>query len=157
VYWLFAASSYRSYLVMARNFREYWPRPDAAMPERERALLASVADALDPPSGDPSRADHPYSDLVYRDGGAAVDPDALRDPNIAYYARINPDPLHGGFVLALAPLTASNWAAAFFRAASRVLRRVLSGGRVRRTVPEGRRHAMLPPSALSPDGRRPAP
>ncbi len=138
IYWLFAASSYRSYLVMARNFREYWPRPNATLPERERALLASVADLLDPPSGDPARADHPYSDLVYRDGDVAIDPEALRDPDVAYYASINPDPAHGGFVVALAPLTVSNWATAFSRAVTRSLQRALSGEQGRRVATTGR-------------------
>lgn len=127
VYWLFAASSYKSYLLMPRNFQTYWPRPDAALPERERALLASVTDAMDRPS--PDATAHPYSDLVYVDGNVAIEPEALRDPDVAYYASINPGHVHGDFVLGLVPLTASNWATALSRMAARSLRRLAPRGR----------------------------
>lgn len=121
VYWLFAASSYKSYLLMPRNFAEYWPRPDASPPARERALLASVADAMDQPSD----GANPYADLVNVDGNVAIEPEALRDPDVAFYARINPGHVNGEFVLGLVPLTAMNWATALARVAARSARRAL--------------------------------
>mgnify|MGYP000887921144 CR=1 FL=1 len=123
VYWLFAASSYKSYLLMPRNFVEYWPRPGVTPPARERALLASVAEAMDPPRA--ADDEHPYADLVYVDGSVAIEPEALRDPDVAYYARINPGHVHGDFVLGLVPLTVSNWATALSRMAARALRRLV--------------------------------
>jgi hypothetical protein len=44
VYWLFDTFSYKSYLLLARNFVEYWPRRDADTPPATTRLLARLAE-----------------------------------------------------------------------------------------------------------------
>lgn len=42
-YWLFDTFSYKSYLVMARNLREFWPRRDRAVPPDTLAFIHRLA------------------------------------------------------------------------------------------------------------------
>jgi hypothetical protein len=43
VYWFLISKGYKTYLLLSRNFNEYWPRHDGAMPEAMRRLLGAVA------------------------------------------------------------------------------------------------------------------
>ncbi|HEX5126843.1 MAG TPA: hypothetical protein VFW00_08885, partial [Rhodocyclaceae bacterium] len=38
IYWFFDTFSYKSYLLLPRNFRDYWPRFDRPTPAWEQAL-----------------------------------------------------------------------------------------------------------------------
>jgi len=43
IYWFFDTYSYKGYLLLPRNFKKFWPHPEHAMPERERALRDHLA------------------------------------------------------------------------------------------------------------------
>jgi hypothetical protein len=43
VYWFLITKGYRTYLLLSRNFLEYWPRHDKPTPPRMKALLAKLA------------------------------------------------------------------------------------------------------------------
>ena len=43
IYWFFDTFSYKSYLLLPRNFREYWPRREERTPERYAALIDQLA------------------------------------------------------------------------------------------------------------------
>lgn len=56
VYWFFDTFSYKSYLLLPRNFQDYWPRFDRPMPSRERRLMNHLAAEAYGVHGVPSRA-----------------------------------------------------------------------------------------------------
>lgn len=130
LYWMFGAGSYKSYLLLPRNFRRYWPHPRQAVPARERALLDQVAQALDNPHYDAARGILSHPELVYLDGHIGLDPADLQDPDIAFYARINPGQVKGDDVMCLCPLTPANWGAVLRNALARQWRRRILPGRV---------------------------
>lgn len=122
VYWLYGAGTWHSYLVLARNFSRYWPHPYAELPTRERALLDAACAALQAAGIDARGAHLHHPSVVFTEGNAALDRAALADPQIAFYASLNPEQAHGVDLLCLAPLNAQNWSCALSRAALRALR-----------------------------------
>lgn len=122
VYWMFGAGSFKSYLLLPRNFKTYWPQPSATLPERERALLHEVARALDNPLYNPDTGIMSHPELIYLDGRIQGNPTDLTDPDIAFYARINPGQAQGDDVMCLCPLTPRNWLSCLGKAMLRVVR-----------------------------------
>src|ERR1044072_7245751 len=43
IYWFYDALSYKSYLLLPRNFRPFWPRWDSPTPEPQAALIDQLA------------------------------------------------------------------------------------------------------------------
>lgn len=123
VYWMFGSGSYKSYLLLPRNFRTYWPRPNTEVPARERTLLEAVSQSLGNPLYNPQTGIMSHPELVYLDGHIGLNPADLHDPDVAFYARINPGQVHGDDVMCLCPLTPANWVSCLVRAIARATRR----------------------------------
>jgi hypothetical protein len=110
VYWLFDTFSYKSYLLLARNFVEYWPRGDAATPPATTRLIARLAEdrygaAWQPERGIVARSPHKR----LKEWVAPI-PDQLRgDPDVAFFAQRNPGHREGDMLVCLAPLSLANW------------------------------------------------
>ena len=43
LYWFLISKGYKTYLLLSRNFQDYWPRHDAATPDFERTLIDALA------------------------------------------------------------------------------------------------------------------
>lgn len=109
-YWFFDTFSYKSYLLLPRNFREFWPRYDQPTPQWERALMDKLAvDAY----GEHWR---PEKGIVTRSGQKRLLPEAaplewklVGIPDLEFYARANPEHEDGDMLVCLCPLSAANW------------------------------------------------
>ena len=55
IYWFFDTFSYKSYLLLPRNFRTYWPRHDQPTPEPRAALIDQLATQAYGPAWRPAR------------------------------------------------------------------------------------------------------
>ena len=121
-YWVFTASTYKSYLLLPRNLREYWPRPGVAWPAREAAIVAAVM-SDDPDWDATAHVVRRGGRSCYREGVCALDPAALADPDVRFYAALNPGQLEGDTVPCLVPLTVDNMAWVVGHMARRVARR----------------------------------
>ena len=55
IYWFYDALSYKSYLLLPRNFRTFWPRYDAPTPEPQAALIDQLATQAYGPAWRPAR------------------------------------------------------------------------------------------------------
>jgi hypothetical protein len=110
LYWVFAASTYKSYLLLRKNFVEYWPRPGATLPERESAILAEVMRQLEEPHWDPARGVvRRFGASRYREGVVADEPEMLANRHVRYYAACNPGQADGDTLLCITPLHVENW------------------------------------------------
>ncbi len=122
-YWLYTASTLNSYLLMANNFSEFWPRREAPWPERERAYLeqglAQLGARWDHETGVIARA----GSSSYREGRVTSADIDSADPHAAFYARANPGQAAGDTLPCLAPLTVRSVVGFGLRAATRGLRR----------------------------------
>jgi hypothetical protein len=110
IYWFFDTFSYKSYLLLPRNFREFWPRHDQPTPEPRAALIAQLAARTYGPAWRPARG------VVVRSGHKRMRETAAplvltrdSDPDLEFFARSNPGHADGDMLVCLCPLTLSNW------------------------------------------------
>jgi hypothetical protein len=126
LYWLYGASTYRSYRMMLRNFAECWPHPARPWPERELRLRELAMRRLADPAWDPATGViRRHGASRYREGVVADDPAALADPDVRFYASLNPGQAEGDTLVCLAAFSARGWLLALRRMAARALRRLL--------------------------------
>lgn len=123
IYWFFDTFSYKSYLLLPRNFRDFWPRFDRETPEWEHALMDHLA------AQTYGSAWRPAQGIVARSGKKRLRPETapleqkLRStPDLEFYARVNPGHAEGDMLVCLCPLTAANWFSVGIRAFKRLRR-----------------------------------
>ncbi|HEV7606592.1 MAG TPA: hypothetical protein VGO61_04610 [Steroidobacteraceae bacterium] len=110
IYWFFDTFSYKSYLLLPRNFRTFWPRYDQATPEPRAALIDQLARQTYGPAWRPARGVAVRSGQKrLRESAAPLNlgPDA--GPHLDFFARANPGHAEGDMLVCLCPLTPSNW------------------------------------------------
>jgi hypothetical protein len=110
IYWFFDTFSYKSYLLLPRNFRQFWPRHDEPTPEPRTALMDQLASQTYGPAWRPARG------VVVRSGQKRMRSTAAplvlgpgADPALEFFARANPGHSEGDMLVCLCPLTLSNW------------------------------------------------
>ena len=110
IYWFFDTFSYKSYLLLPRNFRRFWPRHDEPTPAPRAALIDQLATRLYGPAWRPARG------IAVRSGRKrlraataplAVTPDT--SPDIRFFVTANPGHAEGDMLICLCPLTLGNW------------------------------------------------
>ena len=129
VYWFFDTFSYKSYLLLPRNFREFWPRLERKTPEPERALMDHLAvEAY-------GEAWRPQFGIVARSGKKRLRPDAAPlnrnvplTPELKFFCTVNPGHAEGDMLVCLCPLTLSNWFSIGVRALQRMRKTKESSG-----------------------------
>jgi hypothetical protein len=147
-YWMFTASTFKSYLLLPRNFLSYWPRPDAEWPLCERSLIEEVMSDAGDPGWDPDAGlIRRNGASCYREGIVPLEPDALADPDVMFYARLNPGQREGDTLVCLAPLDAINVATMI----GRMIKRVFS--KSSRRASSSRRPSSGPAPSLPEDAR----
>jgi hypothetical protein len=121
-FWVFDTFSYRSYLLLPRNMRQFWPRHEQPTPAWEAAFMdhfGRVRYGEAWRSGCVQRS--PHKRLLA--DTAPIDGQAQRHPDIAFFGRMNPGHAEGDMLLCLCPLTLANWWGIASRALGRALRR----------------------------------
>lgn len=120
IYWFFDSFSYKSYLLLPRNFRRFWPRYDEPTPEPRAALMDQLATELYGPAWRPSRG------VAVRSGQKRMRPSAAplaltpdSSPDLQFFASANPGHAEGDMLICLCPLTIGNWFAVARRALAR--------------------------------------
>ena len=115
-YWFFDTFSYKSYLILARNLREYWPRRETPTPPATAAFIDELATRRYGPDWDRSRG------VVRRSGykrlhstTAPIDGRLQSDPDVRFFETLNPGHSEGDMLVCLAPLTLRNLAGAVAR------------------------------------------
>jgi hypothetical protein len=110
IYWFFDTSSYKSYLLLPRNFDEYWPRHDRPTPAPQAELMNVLASRVYGPAWLPDRG------IVIRSGQKRMRETAAplilardSDPNLEFFARANPGHSEGDMLVCLCPLSLGNW------------------------------------------------
>lgn len=110
IYWFFDTFSYKSYLLLPRNFQTYWPRFDESTPEAQEALIDQLATQVYGPAWRRSRG------LAVRSGQKRLRETAAplvllpgAGPDLLFFAHMNPGHAEGDMLICLCPLTLSNW------------------------------------------------
>jgi hypothetical protein len=121
-FWVFDTFSYRSYLLLPRNLHEFWPRRDRPTPDWQAGLMQhygaiKYGEAWN--GGVVQRS--PHKRLLPQT--ATLAGDMLRDPDLAFFSRMNPGHAQGDMLLCLCPLNFPNWWGIVSRAIRRRWRR----------------------------------
>jgi hypothetical protein len=120
IYWFFDTFSYKSYLLLPRNFRRFWPRFDEPTPEPRKALMDQLAVQLYGPAWRPARG------VAVRSGRKRMRPSAAplvltpeASPDLQFFASANPGHAEGDMLICLCPLSLGNWLTLARRALAR--------------------------------------
>jgi hypothetical protein len=123
IYWFFDTFSYKGYLLLPRNFRQFWPRHDRPTPDSRAALIDQLATQMYGPAWRPARG------VVVRSGQKRMRSSAAplvlgpgTDPELEFFARANPGHAEGDMLVCLCPLTLSNWLSVAQKALQRLRR-----------------------------------
>ena len=120
IYWFFDTFSYKSYLLLPRNFSQFWPRHDEPTPQLAGALIDQLATGLYGPAWRPAYG------IAVRSGQKRLRPVAAplvltadSDANLRFFAAANPGHAEGDVLICLCPLTLANWLSVARRALAR--------------------------------------
>lgn len=124
VYWFYGSNNYKSYMLLTKNFENYWPRHDLDTPPWERAFIGHLAkryygEGFDPSSG----VWHGSGARSFKGDDTNVGEKLSADPAIRYYLGHNPGYSHGDRLMCLAPLSMNNGMRITERSAGRVVRK----------------------------------
>ncbi len=109
-YWVYGSSNYKSYLIMVKNFRKFWPRYDRETPPWELAYLRLMTERF---------YHHAWTTgaygLVPNDHGRSfpssetkIPPELQDDPHLQFYQGVNPDYVNGCRLICGAPFDVIN-------------------------------------------------
>lgn len=94
LWWFLISKGYKTYLLMANNFPEHWPRHEVATPRGRRALLDAFGAALFPDAYDAERGlvVFPPGSGRLRQGVAPASAELATDnPRVRFFVERNPD------------------------------------------------------------------
>lgn len=115
-WWLLISKGFKTYLLMANNFQEYYPRFEQETPAEAQAILDAFARALYPDEYDAKTGliSFERSHGHVRCGIADITPELLENPKIAYFQQKNPTWPAGTELACIARMT---WSMPVFYAA----------------------------------------
>ena len=120
VYWFLISSGYKTWRFLPLFFREFYPNMDVPTPPPVRYLLDTLGVQR---FGDEYLADRGIvrfkNPTPLRRGVADLTEERLRDPRIAFFARVNPGHVHGDELACIAELSRANLTRAGSRMVSR--------------------------------------
>lgn len=108
LYWLLITKGYKTYLMMANNFTEYYPRFDKPTPAEKKALMDKFYSTLYPDDYDAKTGlIQPNSATgQVKTGVAGISPSLVeRNPKIAFFQRANPGWQQGVELTCIARMT----------------------------------------------------
>lgn len=109
LWWFLISKGYKTYLLMANNFPEHWPRYERPTPPARQALLDAFATQAFPEQYEPETGLIRWPEQAgrLRDGVGAVSEALTSDhPRVRYFVERNPDWAQG---VELACLASMSW------------------------------------------------
>ena len=122
IYWFLICSGYKTWRFLPVFFREYYPNPTTATPDHVRRTLDALGSTKFGDQYLPESGIVRFRDVTpLRDGVANLTDERLRDPHVAFFARMNPGHADGDELACLAEISRAN----LTRAAQRMISRPL--------------------------------
>ncbi len=144
-YWFLISKGFKTYLLMANNFEDYYPHVDRQTPHEAQAILDGFAAKLYPGEYDPATGLIDFDEChgKVRRGVADITPELLHNPKIAHFQRKNPTWFRGTELCCIARMT---WTMPLFYTAKAYAKTMASMRAGSRTPA----HARLAEKAASP-------
>lgn len=112
VYWFLISKGYKTYLLLARNFPEHWPRHDRPTPPWQSQVLDTLAREKFGTEWKPNLGvlQHPDPLGKLKEGIAPVEDSQLRFPDIRFFVERNPGYVDGDELCCLGRVGIDLWA-----------------------------------------------
>lgn len=112
LYWFLISKGYKTYLLMANNFPEHYPRVERETPVKEKKIIEGFSNALyseyfDPKTGVISFSETVDKDYLKQDITPITKELLLQNPRIKYFAEKNPGWESGHELACIAKMTFS--------------------------------------------------
>ena len=109
LYWFLISKGYKTYLLMANNFRVHFPRLEKQNPEWAQDLLNAAGKHLYPKNYDVQSGIIRFSDhgARVRKGVAEIDEQTAKNPRVAFFVSRNPAYFEGDELACLAKMELS--------------------------------------------------
>jgi hypothetical protein len=106
-WWMLISKGYKTYLLMANNFAEHWPRYEAPTPPDKQEVLDAFAGALFPEAYQRDSGLIAFDSSLgqLKSGVAAITSELLSHPRIAFFAERNPSWRRGTELACIARMT----------------------------------------------------
>lgn len=113
VYWYLITKGYKTYLLLARNFPEHWPRYDRPTPPWQSEVLDRLARELFPDTWRPEAGvlAHAGQGGCLRAEVAPLSAELLQMPQVRFFAQRNPGHAQGDELCTLGRVGADLWVA----------------------------------------------
>lgn len=97
VYWFLISKGYKTYLLLSRNFPEYWPRYDRPTPPWHRAVIDYLSREKFGAAWQPEDGvlRFPHDEGRLREDVAPVDPALMAMPDVRFFVEKNPGHTRG--------------------------------------------------------------
>jgi len=108
LYWLLISKGYKTYLMMANNFAEHYPRREMSTPADRRAVAEAFYLKLFPGRYDPATGliTFPAGACRLKSGVAEISSEMMAsNPRIAFFEKVNPEWRNGVELACLARMT----------------------------------------------------
>lgn len=118
LYWLLISKGYKTYLLMANNFQQYYPHPDGECPELA-PVIRHYCDRLFPGHYDSDRGILDFGDNAQhlKEGVASITPDLRqRVPKVRFFEECNPGWSQGNELPCVGEITLSTLLGFVFKA-----------------------------------------
>jgi hypothetical protein len=123
IYLSYVTFSYKSFRMLSRNFREYWPHMNQATPAAEAELIdhlgAKYYKELWVKEEQLARGSPVYN---LKSWVAEIDEERLKDPQVRFFVQKNPGYKNGDSLFCLVPLHYKNWLSVFGSLAKHTLK-----------------------------------
>jgi hypothetical protein len=124
VYWFLISKGFRTYLLLASNFPEYWPRYDRPTPPWQAGIIDDFARLLFPQAWNPDRGilhfDHPAGRL--KQDMAPLDDRARQRPEVLFFEERNPHHALGDELCCIGRVDGRLWISYMLKLARRLVR-----------------------------------
>lgn len=129
VYWFLLSKGFKTYLLLTRNFLEYWPRWEKPTPPSAKALIDRLASRKFPDDWDPERGIIAFEDRDRLRHGVAEPPPPPRPRDIEHFLERNPGFRQGHELCCLGRVSVAMVTYSALRIAWKRCRRLLRVGR----------------------------
>jgi hypothetical protein len=126
-YWFLISKGYKTYLLMANNFQEYFPRVEQETPSKEQKIIQLFSEKLYPESFDPEKKliVFPYNSVRLKGGVAPINDDLLSVDKIKFFQDRNPTWRTGTELPCIGKITFTQFGHSFFKLMAKSVRKQL--------------------------------
>lgn len=140
-YWFLISKGYKTYLLMANNFINYYPRFDKATPEKESQIIAAFSKTLYPKyyNHEKGLIEFPYESARLKNGVAPISDQDLQHPKISFFQTKNPEWESGTELPCIGEMSFAQFGRSFLKTVYKIAKSQIPGTKRPTKAPQGQK------------------